>query len=169
MIEKSTEKIMRVIFENPSREFHLRELSRVAKLSMPAVISATNSLSLNKLISKKKEIHITRVKANLEFPRFVQKKRIFNLERTYDSGILECLSAKYNFPRAIILFGSYSRGEDTEKSDVDIAVITYKSLNLDLSRFEKFLKRRVNLHEVRKISKEFKANLANGIVLEGSW
>ena len=169
MIEKSTKKIMRVIFENPSRGFHLRELSRVAKLSMPAVISATNSLSLNRLISKKKEIHITRVKANLEFPRFVQKKRIFNLERIYDSGILEYLSAKYNFPKAIILFGSYSRGEDTEKSDVDIAVITDKSLNLDLSRFEKFLKRRVSLHENRKISKEFKANLANGIVLEGSW
>lgn len=169
MIEKSTKSIMGVFFDSPSREFHLRELSRTAKLSMPAVISATDSLSADKLISKKKEIHVTRVKANLESPKFVQKKRLFNLERIYDSGILEYISAKYGSPKAVILFGSYSRGEDTEKSDVEIAVLTDKSPKRNLSRFEKFLKRSVSLHEIRKVGKEFWASLANGIVLDGSW
>lgn len=70
-----------------------------------------------------------------------------------------------------MLFGSFSRGEDTENSDIDIVVITKKGLSLNTEKYDKVLKKRVNIHEVDliKISEEFKANLANGIVLEGSW
>ncbi|MBI2135854.1 nucleotidyltransferase domain-containing protein [Candidatus Woesearchaeota archaeon] len=72
---------------------------------------------------------------------------------------------------AVILFGSYSRGEDIEGSDIDIAILTNKKLELNLERYNKKLERHINIHEilVEKISAEFKANLWNGIVLEGSW
>lgn len=170
MIEKSTvQKVLAIFFENPTREYHLRELSRIAKLSMPTIVSTTDILHSKNLISKKKERHLTKVKANLENLNFTRCKRFFNLERVYDSGIVEYLSNTYNFPKAIILFGSYSRGEDTENSDVDIAIITNKTIQHDFLKFKKFLKRPVSLHEIKSISKEFQANLANGIVLEGSW
>ena len=51
MIEKSTvQKVLEVFFEYPSREFYLRELSRLLKLSMPTIISTTDTLSREKLI-----------------------------------------------------------------------------------------------------------------------
>ena len=172
MIEKSTiQKVLAVFFENPSREFHLRELSRLLKLSMPTIISTTDKLAKEKLITKEKGRVLTKVIANRDNIYFLRYKRVYNLELIYSSGIVDFISQAYNQPKCIILFGSFSRGEDTEKSDIDIAVITKKKLSLDFSQYEKALKKSINLHEVDldKISEEFKANLANDIVLEGSW
>ena len=172
MIEKSTiEKVLAVFFDSPSREFHLRELSRLLKLSMPTIILATDKLAKDKLIIKEKGKVITKVMVNGENINFARYKRLYNLELIYNSNIINYLSEYYNQPKAVILFGSFSRGEDIEKSDIDIAIITNKKLNLDLSKYEKILKKAISLHEVNldKISEEFKANLLNGIILEGSW
>ena len=172
MIEKSTiQKVLAVFFGNPSRESHLRELSRILKLSMPTIISTTDRLAKEKLIIKEKGKVITKVTANRDNINFARYKRLHNLELIYNSSLINHISESYNHPKAIILFGSLSRGEDIEKSDIDVAVITNKRLSLDLSKYEKILKKTINLHEVNlgKISEEFKANLANGIILEGSW
>ena len=172
MIEKSTiQKVLAVFFENPSREFHLRGLSRLLKLSMPTIISATDKLAKEKLIIKEKGKVVTKVIANRDNIDFARLKRLHNLEFIYKSNLVNHISESYNNPKAIILFGSFSRGEDIEKSDIDIAVITNKKLNLDLPKYENILKKAINVHEVNldKISKEFKANLLNGIVLDGSW
>src|SRR3989338_445112 len=108
MIEKSTiERILAVFFENPSREFHLRELSRLLKLSMPTIISATDTLSKEKLITKIKEKVVTKVLANRENTSFLRWKRIYNLDIVYKSGIVDYLSDAYNHPKNAILFGSF--------------------------------------------------------------
>lgn len=172
MIEKSTiERVLEIFFENPAREFHLRELSRLLKLSMPTIISATDTLSRENLIIKAKGRVLTKAKANRESEKFLRHKRVYNLKKVYDSGIVDYISISYNHPKAIMLFGSYSRGEDTENSDIDIAVLTKKNLSLSFAKYEKTLKKGVNIHEIDldRISPEFKSNLANGIVLEGSW
>ncbi len=172
MIEKSTiQKVLNIFFDNPSREFHLRELSRILKLSMPTIIATTNILSREKLIIKTKGKVITKVQANRENINFVRFKRLYNLENIYKSDIVDFLSSFYNHPKNIVLFGSFSRGDDIEKSDIDIAVFTNKKLNLNMEKYEKILEKHINIHEVDldKVSKEFKANLANGIVLDGSW
>ena len=172
MIEKSTiQKVLAIFFENPSREFHLRELSRLLKLSMPTIISATDKLAKENLITKEKGKVVTKVTANRDNIDFTRLKRMHNLELIYQSSIIDHISESYNNPKAIILFGSFSRGEDIEKSDIDVAVMTNKRLSLDLLKYEKILKKPISIHEVNldKISKEFKANLLNGIVLEGSW
>ena len=172
MIEKSTiNKVLAVFFESPSKEFHLRELSRLLKLSMPTIISVTDKLAKEKLIIKEKGKVITKVTANRDNIDFARRKRLHNLELIYNSSLINHIAESYNQPKAIILFGSFSRGEDIEKSDIDIAVITNKKLNLDLSKHENILKKAISLHEVNldKISEEFKANLLNGIILEGSW
>ena len=172
MIEKSTkEKVLEFFFRNPSKETHLRELSRLLKLSMPTIISVTDDLAKENLISKIKSGFITKVYANRESVSFIRKKRMYNFAMTFESGIIEHLLKTYNHPKLIILFGSYSRGDDIEKSDVDIAVITKKKANLDTTQYEKLLGRNISIHEIdlNDVSEEFRLNLANGIVLEGSW
>lgn len=172
MIEKSTTKrVLEIFFENPSREFHLRELSRLLKLSMPTIILATDILSKERLIIKTKEKVLTKLAANRENIDFTRYKRLYNLEKIYASGIIDYLLDVYNHPKNTVLFGSFSRGDDVEDSDIDIAIITKKKLSLDLSKYERILNKGISIHEVDldKVSEEFKANLANGIVLEGSW
>ena len=172
MIEKSTtQRLLVFFFQNPTGKFHLREISRLLKLSMPTIISATDLLAKESCIIKAKKGFITEVQANRESAYFIRQKRVYNLESVYDSGIVDYLLKVYSYPKAIILFGSFSRADDTEKSDVDIAVITKKKANINLSEYEKFLGKAISIHEVNldKVSKEFKLNLANCILLEGSW
>lgn len=162
---------MDLFFENPTTHFHLRELSRLARLSMPSIISVTDTLSKNDLIIKTKGKVLTSVIANLNNKKFLRYKRLHNLEMMYASGIVDYLTERYNHPKLIILFGSFSRGEDTENSDIDIAIYSNKKISLEFHQYEKFLKRRISIHEIdiNKVSDEFRANLSNGIIMEGSW
>ena len=172
MIEKnSTEKVLREFFENPSTMFYLRKLSRLLGKSLPTIITVTDSLAREKLIIKKKEKVVTTLIANRENEDFIRRKRIHNLERLYESGIVDFLIKEYNHPQTIVVFGSFSRGEDIETSDVDIAVNTGKKLKIDLSAYENNLKKTINLHEsvFSRQGGKLKISLMNGVVLEGSW
>ena len=92
----------------------------------------------------------------------------------YESGLSGYLFEE--FPGcAIILFGSYSRGEDmwteSSRSDIDISIIGAKGKKLNLEKFEKLLERKiiVNYYESwAGIHTYLKNNILNGIVLSGS-
>lgn len=101
--------------------------------------------------------------------KFVQMKRLFNIYSLYGCGLVSFLRQQYEEPEAIVLFGSYAKGEDISKSDIDIAVITSKNMTLDLKKFEPPLKRKINIHEIKLkyAEKPFLNSLANGTVLYG--
>ena len=75
----------------------------------------------------------------------------------------------YGHPEAVVLFGSYAQGEDTENSDIDLAIITKRKMNLNMQSFQKKLGRKIKIQELEKakITREFLTTLANGIVLAG--
>jgi len=171
MIEKTTiRRMLELFFAYPTRTFHLRELSRELGLSMPTVLSTVRRLKKDGLVIVKRSRPLAQISANTDLLLFARLKRIYNLESLYLSGLVDFLYKEYRRPRAIICFGSYSRGDDTEKSDVDIAIITDLPKELDLSKFEKRLGRNISIHiiNLKRISTEFKANLCNGIALEGA-
>lgn len=164
MIEKSTiERVEEHFFTYPTTVIHLRELSRQLKLSMPTILAAIKKLEKEQLISIDRSGPLTLVRAN-HTSQFIRRKRVYNLQTLYESGIVDELLKSY--PQAIVCFGSYSRGEDTERSDIDIAVIGSPA-NIS-GKYEAKLKRRISIHNPRNMSEEFKSNLANGIVLEGA-
>ena len=96
-------------------------------------------------------------------------KRLFNLKELYSSGLLAALSIE--FPgSAIVLFGSYSNGEDTEDSDIDIAIIGYHEKEINIRLFEKLLQRSLQFHFFKKstdVHADLRENIINGVVLEG--
>jgi len=171
MIEKNNiQKILETFFKFPTRVFYLRELSRELKLSMPTILNAIKKLKKEDLVVIKKSKAITMISANLENQLFTRLKRIYNLEALYLSGLVDFLYEEYKSPQAIICFGSYSRGDDIERSDIDIAIISSVEKEIDLTKFEKTLLRNISIHivDLNKISKEFMANLYNGLVLGGA-
>ena len=169
MNEEKTEKILSLFFENPTREFHLREISALIKVSPATVSRRLKKFIFLKILSVKKNKPILEVNANLESKIFLEAKKNYYLRKIKESGLLDFLIEAYNYPETIVLFGSYAKGEDTEKSDIDMAIITEKKLNLDLDNFEKRLKRKIHILEIKR--KEIKPtlmnNIANGIVLYG--
>ena len=95
-------------------------------------------------------------------------KKINTLKEIKESSLLDYLNDNL-MPNLIILFGSASKGEDLEDSDIDL-FIECSDKKLDLSKFETKLHRKINLFlskDFNKLSKELKNNLINGIILKG--
>ena len=160
------ERVLELLFKYPIKSFHMREISKILKISPPAVSKAVKQLEKESLVNTNKKF-LYEIRANLENPDFKILKRVYNFKSVYSSKLFEYL--KQNFLlNAIILFGSYSRGEDTENSDIDIAIQgRQKKLNFEF--YEKILNRRINIEfiDLKKISNEFKNSLLNGIILSG--
>lgn len=167
--KNSVLRVTDIIFNSPTREFHARELSRLSGLSIFAVLEALKRLSKDGIISVSKKGNLKIAKAS-NSKSFIRAKRIRNLEKLYSSGLVDHLLHSYGTTEAIVLFGSYGRGDDIEKSDIDIAIITDDHKEQDLGKFEKILSRKISLHEIKlkEINKGFHNSLINGIVLEGA-
>ena len=98
----------------------------------------------------------------------------YNLWIIYESGIISKIHELVESPRSIILFGSYRKGDDTEGSDIDIAVEVLDNKEIEIHEIGKinigYRKNiPVNLHifSRNKIDLNLFASIANGIVLEG--
>jgi len=95
-------------------------------------------------------------------------KRNDVLLRVHESGLVKFMEDRLQ-PDAAVLFGSASRGEDVEGSDIDIFLVA-KEREVDLSGFERELARKINLHfeeDPSKLPKELLNNIINGIVIHG--
>lgn len=163
-------KVLEIFLKNPTKEYHIREIARKTKLSPAGTMKILNKLEKQKLLEKNKNRVTTNYKANIENEETKQIKKTYNIYSIHSSGLLKKLIKYYNTPEAIILFGSYAKGEDLEKGDIDIAIETDKKEQPDLEKYEKTLERNIHIHTIKKIENietEFKNTLANGIVLYG--
>ena len=148
-----------------------REIAKLIGVSPTAVAAPIASLEKSGIVirKKQKEMNLLSVKLNRDNKRVMQLKRVENLRQLYESGLADFL--ENSLPGAtIILFGSYSRGEDTIASDIDIAVIGRKEKEIGLEKFDKILERKINLNfykSLADIHKNLRENLFNGIVLSG--
>ncbi len=169
LVTSRKDRLLHFFLENTTQEVHLRQLSRIVNISFPWVRKLVAELVHEKLLHQQKKHGLVLVQANRDNPLFLSLKRCSNLFALYQSGFVGRLAEVYHHPEAIILFGSYSRGEDTEYSDIDIAVISKRSAQISSLPYEKILKRNIKIKELskEKISKDFLATLANGITLSG--
>ncbi|MFH0837260.1 MAG: nucleotidyltransferase domain-containing protein [Candidatus Aenigmatarchaeota archaeon] len=169
MITKdNTTMVMELFFKHPDEKFHLRYLERLTGLSLPGVRKIVNKLRKEGLLESKKENVVLNYYATRN-EKFNMLKKCYNIYSLQSSGLLDFLRKRYEEPEAIVLFGSYGKGEDISGSDVDIAVITTKRISVDILIFEKRLERKITIHEIslKKAEKEFLNTLVNGIVLYG--
>lgn len=164
------QEIIQFMFANAGKSFNARNLSKNLKVSHPAISKSLPLLEKEKLILIKKDKESKRFSIELNRnKKVIELKRIDNLKTIYESGLNEFLSEK--FPSStIILFGSYSFGEDTTESDIDIAVVGAKEKEIKLEEYEKVLKRKIFLHfysSLKEINKNLRENILNGITLKG--
>ena len=173
MLQKSSIlNTLNVFFEEPTRRHSLIDISR--KISLAHTSVKKNIKGLIDLGFIKKEIETKGTRkfpvyiANRSYKRFTQVKKINNLDSLLKSGLVEFLEEKL-MPKCIVVFGSYSKGEDIEESDIDL-FIESKKTEINCIPFEKKLKRKIELHFKERFndySKELKNNILQGIVLNG--
>lgn len=168
METKLYNKVLSEFFKKPTASFHARQLARKIKASHTGVSRMLKQLEKDGIIKlNEKRVALT-YSAALDSEKFRLLKRQNNIRSL--NKLVDFFLDKYDYPEAIILFGSYASGYDTEQSDIDILIITPKELDLDLRRFERELERRISIHELKDLksaSKEFINNIINGVVLYG--
>ena len=169
--------IIEHFIKEPNKEFHVRELARIAKKSPTTISKRLNSLEKEKLLISKKKLNHLLFIANTENAKFKEFKIFYNIRKLRESGLIEYLNASFNYPSAILLFGSFRKGEDIPNSDIDLMIITPIKKEIDCSKFERFLGRKIQLflkskediERMKNKNKELLNNIINGIVVEGFW
>ena len=165
------QEILRYLFVKAGRSFNARGLARPLDRTQAGIIKAIPQLEDEGLVKIKKDKDSGRwsIELNRDNHKAIALKRVENLKMIYESGIVDFLEE--NFPGAtIIVFGSYSKGEDTVDSDIDIAIIGSKEKSIELTKFDKRLERAIFLHfydSLGKTDKNLRSNILRGITLIG--
>lgn len=157
------QKIKEYFFTSPTSKLRVREIERLLKLSLPSVIRYSKELQKENILTTIKIGNVVFYTGNRADKNFILEKKLFNIKLVYDFGLIEFLKIELNNP-VIILFGSYSKGEDTENSDIDLYIQTPSKKEISIKKFEKVLKRNIQIIRHKSIFDIKNLNLSNNIV-----
>ena len=168
MLHKNKLMIMELFFEEPSKNFQIREISRLTKIAVTSVKKYLEELQRKNLINKDKKTLYPSYVANQQEEMFRIYKQQNIMLKMYSSGLIDYLEKDFH-PRCIILFGSMRKGEYVKESDIDI-FLQCDEKKLNLTKFERILKHNINLlfeENINKLSEDLFNNIINGIKLSG--
>ena len=162
------DKIKEYFFLNPTIKLRVRQIERIVKVPLPSVIRYTKELEKESILTSSEIANIRVFLANRAPKQFLLEKRLFNIKNI--STLTDFLIEELSNPN-IVIFGSYSKGEDLENSDIDIYIETASKKKLNLEKFEKLLQRKIHVFVYKNINtienKELANNILNGIIING--
>ncbi len=162
-------RVLEVFFKEPTTIHFIKEISREIGLAHTSVRKYVKKMLEENIIRREKSRPFDGFVANRENENFIFYKRVYNL---YTLKEVNDFLVKTMWPKLIVVFGSYSRGEDVESSDIDIIIISNVRKEINLTQFEEKLKRKINLLVVDKLEnldKKIIKKVYNGMVLYGSF
>ena len=167
--EYSIYKVLNVFFDDPVKDFQLREISRIIKLHHKSVLIYIKKLLKLNLIKENKKTLYKSYNANTENDLFRKYKKTTNQIKLYESGLIEHIEEKV-MPNSITLFGGYAKGTDVQTSDIDLFIEAGEE-NINVTKFEEKFRRKIHLvfeKDISDLSKELKNNIINGITIQGN-
>ena len=164
------EEIKKYFFINPTVKLRVRQVERELKLPLPSVIRYCNELEKENILNRERISGIYLYSADRTSKNFLLEKKLFNIKNLYEVGLIEHLINELSNP-VIVIFGSYSKGEDIENSDIDLYVQTPSKKGLKIEKFEKLLKRKLHVFihsNIKQINNpHLMNNIINGVTLNG--
>ena len=168
-LKESIWKVFEIFVDEPLKIHYIKQISKKINLAPTSVKIHLKKLKENKLITKKKGERFFGYKANRDYEDFLFYKKISNITKIKESGLLNYLIRSL-YPQSISLYGSYLRSEDIEGSDIDIFIISKSKKRLEVEKFEKVLKRKIHIiieKDFINIPKRLRLEIINGLVLNG--
>ena len=168
-------KVMCWFFSYPTQEISLNDLVELVNISKTTAKKVVNRLLKEEFLARDILGRMWRIKCNQKHPFNMTRKIAYNLQLIYESGIIDGILNSISNPRSMILFGSYRKGDDTENSDIDIAVETLDDEEVKIENvgiitslgYRKDVKVNILKFSRNKIDLNLFTNIANGIVLYG--
>jgi len=135
-------RVLLLFFNEPYREFHLREIAKLAQVSSSTAKRFLDFYSEKGFLQKQRKANLALFKANVENASLRYMKLGYFLLKL--QPFVDHLKEVYP-NSSITLYGSCARGEDDLQSDIDLLVISRKKEKVQLSKFEKQLERKITL------------------------
>src|SRR3989344_16212 len=159
------DKVALNVFRKPTTERTIRQIAKEVNLSPATAAKCVKALEQKNIIKARKIAKSHLITGNIDSDTYKFYKKIANMISLEELNI----RIKQQNPQAVVLYGSYRRGEDMEKSDVDIAIIGEK-FDIDLQKIEEKIGRNIHLlffDSFKEIPPQLKKNLYNGVKLQG--
>ncbi len=140
-------KMINYLGKNLDREFTMHQLSKLVKIpyaTFHRTINQMHDLIISESIGKSKTIRI-----NLKNPNIKSYLTISSDEEEKDflknQPIIKKIISEINSKDIVVLFGSYAKGLETRKSDIDLLIINDKGKkNLSFSKYELLFNKKIN-------------------------
>lgn len=159
-------------FKDNYRRINVREYARIQNISPPSASKLLGQFEEEKLLKKEPEKNYIYYFANKESKTLINLSRIYWQTKIEESGLVGHLQKELANP-LIVLFGSFSKAEITQNSDVDLAVFTVSEKNLYLENFERKVSRKIQVFKFKNMkdveNKDLLNNILNGFVICGRW
>jgi len=154
-------------FEDCYRRINVREYAKIIHISPPTASKTLDLYHHEGLLSKERFRNYIMFYANKDNKQFTDLSRMYWDIKLKE--LVDFMEKKLTSP-TIILFGSLSKAEAKQDSDIDLAVFAHKK-DLKIGIFEKELKRKIEIfwfNSLKNIkSKELANNIINGYILKG--
>jgi len=137
LIPLQRNKILRIFMSDPAKEIHLREISRLSKVSLNNVNNTMRQFVKDGLFKRREISNMSLFKPNfdseelfklfeyMELERkmvfYGKNKNIARLLEKYTNNVIELSKRQIQL---VVLFGSVARGEWIKGSDIDILTVS---------------------------------------------
>jgi len=165
LIPLKRKKILEVFMSDPAKEIHLREISRLSKVSLNNVNETMRQFVKDGLFQRREISNMSLFKPNLdsedllklfEYMELERKKAFYSKNKSitrllekYTANVIQLSKRQIQL---VVLFGSVSRGQWVKGSDIDILAV---SSNKDSDAINILNKAKIDvspLLEIRPIS-----------------
>ena len=168
--------ILRLLFSDPTKELHLRELSRLSRLALGTIQQEVGRLKKADLLTARRDSNRVYYRANTQHPIFPELQGIALKTTGLRERIAEALADIRGIEMAFV-FGSAASGSTGAGSDVDLLVVGNVGLRALAPRLRPLtlaLGREINPHVLTRESLSAKlrtgdAFIANVIAAPKIW
>ncbi len=166
--ETNTLKILGYLVEHPGREFIEKEIQKATSISKGGVNSALRELAQKKLVQRKRRGRMYLYTTRVSNPFIRQLKVLKNIAQLWP-----LVKRIRTVSQEIILFGSWSRGENLKDSDIDLCVLTNSAEEVEQivkksslrNKLQLIIRTPTGLAELEKQDPVFFKEIDRGLVL----
>lgn len=165
---KLREELLNLYFTNPNKKFYLRELERILGFSVGNIRRELIKLKKNGLFLTENKGNLTYYYLNKSFPLFQELKSIISKTSGVPRVLKESLKKIKGIEYAFI-YGSFAKGEERERSDIDLFIIgkpDESKLIDEANKLERRLQREINFTIYEKSDFKQKKKESNPFILE---
>lgn len=170
-------KIVDLLARNPEEKYSINEIAKILSEHYSFVHKITNKLIKDKIILKEKigKSHICSLNIQNEktialiiLSEIERKEKFFNsnkeLKLIFDDFV-KSVKSKISV-ESIILFGSYAKGIQTQKSDIDLLIISDKKNKVDRCARDIYAKYGKEINAVIMTSNDFRGQKNKPLIKE---